>query len=191
MHALLDLWLPILVSAVAVFFASFLAWMVLPHHKPDFQTLPDEAGFLRSLKDHGIGPGVYIFPGCDHQSMKTEEGKARYKAGPWGVLTTQPGPANFGRNLIVTFVFYVVVSLFVAYIARLAIVGDPGFMPVFRVAGAVGVAAYCLGGIPHGIFFGRTFRAQAMDVLDGLVYGLLTGAIFAWLWPAGTLAGGL
>ncbi len=35
MEPLLDLWLPIVVSAVIVFVASFLAWMVLPHHKGD------------------------------------------------------------------------------------------------------------------------------------------------------------
>ena len=40
--SLASLWLPILVSAVAVFFVSFLAWMVLPHHKKDINAIADE-----------------------------------------------------------------------------------------------------------------------------------------------------
>ena len=35
MVELTSLWLPILLSTVALFFLSFLAWTVLPHHKPD------------------------------------------------------------------------------------------------------------------------------------------------------------
>lgn len=45
MDELLDLWLAIVVSAVIVFVASFLAWMVLGHHKGDWKGLPDEDTF--------------------------------------------------------------------------------------------------------------------------------------------------
>lgn len=120
--------------------------------------------------------------------MKTEEGRARSQAGPCGVLTLQAGPANFGRNLVLTFLCHLFVGVFAAYVSRITYPGGAEFSQVFRVAGAVGVAAYCLGGIPHGIFVGRTARAMTMDVLDGLVYGVLTGLVFASLWPAaGTL----
>ena len=46
MVTLVDLWLPILGSAVAVFFISFTMWMVLPHHKGDWKPLPDEDGTM-------------------------------------------------------------------------------------------------------------------------------------------------
>ncbi len=47
MEILVQFWLPILASAVVVFLASSIAWMVLPHHKKDVKTLPDEkAGVL-------------------------------------------------------------------------------------------------------------------------------------------------
>lgn len=183
MTPLMDLWLPILVSAVVVFFASFVAWMVLPHHKPDFQNLRDEGSFLKMMKDAGIGPGVYLFPGCDPKSLKTEEGKARYQTGPWGVLMMHKGPAKFGRNLALVLGFYLVVGVFVAYLSHLARAPGADFMGVMRVAGTAGIAAYCLGGIPHGLFFGRTPRAMAVDCLDGIVFGVLTGVVFAWLWP--------
>lgn len=184
MTPMLELWLPILVSAVVVFFASFVAWTLLPHHKPDIQKLDNEPAFAAALREQGIKPGCYMFPGCDSSSMKTAEGKAKYAAGPWGTLSLQAEQPNFGRNLATVFVFYLVVGVFVAYLAGLALGAGAESVQVFRVAGTAAMASYCLGAIPGGIFFGRSMRAMAMDILDGLVYALLTGIVFALLWPA-------
>jgi hypothetical protein len=54
---------------------------------------------------------------------------------------------------------------------------------VFRVLGTAGVLAYCFAFLPNGIWFGAKPRAMAMNVIDGVAYGLVTGAVFAWLWP--------
>ena len=43
------LWLPILLSAIAVWVASAIIWMAMPHHKSDFRKLPDEDAALRAL----------------------------------------------------------------------------------------------------------------------------------------------
>ena len=43
------LWLPILLSAVIVFFASFVLHMLLPIHRGDYRQLPDEE--KRALHD--------------------------------------------------------------------------------------------------------------------------------------------
>ena len=61
--SLASLWLPILVSAVAVFFVSFLAWMVLPHHKKDINAIADEKAWSKHLKQHDLPPGMYMWPG--------------------------------------------------------------------------------------------------------------------------------
>ena len=45
MDFLVDLWMPIVVSAVVVFFASSLAWMVLPHHKADVKIVSVGGGY--------------------------------------------------------------------------------------------------------------------------------------------------
>ena len=50
MAALMELWLPIVVSAVIVFFASFLAWMVLPHHNGDWKGLPNEDALNNTIR---------------------------------------------------------------------------------------------------------------------------------------------
>jgi hypothetical protein len=184
MASLAELGLPILLSAVAVFIVSWIAWMVLPHHKPDFKQLQNEDAFLKALRDLNIGPGVYLFPGCDMKDMKDPEKKARWEQGPHGSLTLLASRPNFIRNLLAVFLFYLVVSVFTAYITAHAVPAGSEYLRVFRIAGTAAVMAYAFGGIPHGIFFGRTTRAMAMDVIDGVVYGLVTAGIFASLWPA-------
>ena len=42
MIPLTTLWLPILLSPVIVFFASFIIHMVLTYHRSDYRKLPDE-----------------------------------------------------------------------------------------------------------------------------------------------------
>jgi len=186
MDILPQLWLPILVSAVIVFIASSLAWMVLPHHKKDIKTLPDEKALTEHLVKLNLAPGLYMWPGCGSgQDMKSEEYKARYAAGPWGSINILGSRPNFGRNLVLMFVFYIVVSLFVGYVAALARPAGSAFLPVFRVAGAAAILAYCAGSIPGAIFMSKPGRFVLTDLLDGLVYGLLTGATFGLLWPGG------
>jgi hypothetical protein len=181
-----QLWLPILVSAVIVFFASALAWMALPHHKKDVKALPNEAALKDQLKQLNVPPGMYMWPNCQTgEDMNSEEFKARFNAGPWGSINILPARPNFGRNLLLVFIFYLVVSVFVGYITSLAqgATAGAGFVPVFRVAGAVGVLAYCAGQIPGAIFFGKPGRFVLTDLIDGVVYGLLTGAVFGVFWP--------
>jgi hypothetical protein len=48
MNSFTRLCLPILVSSVAVFMASFMAWTVLPHHQADIGVLPAPAGRTRA-----------------------------------------------------------------------------------------------------------------------------------------------
>ena len=88
---------------------------------------------------------------------------------------------------MVVFLFYIVAGLFVGYITSLArpLDAEWTFRQVFRVAGATAVLAYCAGSIPNAIFFGKPGRFVLTDFIDGLVYGLLTGAVFGWLWPEG------
>ncbi len=54
------LWMPILVSAVLVFIASFLAWVVSPHHKSDWKKLPDEEAVRAAMNKEKLEPGQYM-----------------------------------------------------------------------------------------------------------------------------------
>jgi hypothetical protein len=186
---LASLWLPIIVSAVVIFFASFLAWTVLPHHKTEWKNLPDEDGFFKALADLGVKPGQFMFPHCGGGGgHKDPEFQKKWEAGPWGSVCLWAKPPNFARNLILVFIFYLVVGLFVGYLGRLALPADPDFRMVFRFTGTAAVMAYTLGSIPHSIFFGATAHSFWSNLIDGIVYGLLTGVVFALLWPSAEAA---
>ena len=48
--SILDLWMPILVSAAIVWIFSALVWMVFPWHKSDFAKTVDEEAVRAALK---------------------------------------------------------------------------------------------------------------------------------------------
>ncbi len=189
MGFLADLWMPIVVSSVIVFVLSALAWMVSPHHKADWKGIPNEDGFLDALRANNTPSGQYMFPFCSdykaaQDAMKDPEKKKTWEAGPHGALFLRAAAPNMGKAMGFTFVFYLVVGVFVAYLGTVALPGDPDYLQVFQVTGCAAVMAYCLGFIPGAIWFGKTMRSTVMDVIDGIVYGLLTAGTFGWLWPS-------
>jgi hypothetical protein len=187
MVELSQLWLPILLSGVAVFFLSFLMWMVLPHHRSDWTKLPDEDGLMARLKEMGVtSPGQYSFPHCsDPAQMKDPVWMARHNAGPKGFLILQPeGPASMGKALAVSFVFNVVTALLVAYVARLALAPGTEGAFVFRFTWMVAFLANSFGLVWGAIWFARSWTSTFKEMIDGLVYSAATGLLFMALWPA-------
>lgn len=190
MDFLTQLWLPILLSAAAVWFLSALFWMAVGHHNKDMQGLPNEKAFIDFIKAHNIKPGNYGFP--DFQKCKTlskEERESQIKemraGSPMGLLRVWT-PFNMARNMILTFVTCLVVSVLIAYLGAAAMgfgAGGQPFGKVFQVTGTAGVLAYCFASIPNDIWFQKSPRAMAMCFIDGIVFGLATGAIFAAMWP--------
>jgi hypothetical protein len=94
-----------------------------------------------------------------------------------------PGVPKMGPQLGTWFGFNVVVSVFVAYIASRTLPQGTEYLRVFQVVGATGFVSYALGEIPLAIWMGKPWAVAFKDVLDGLIYGLLMGGAFGWLWP--------
>jgi hypothetical protein len=88
-----------------------------------------------------------------------------------------------GMNLIQWFVFTLVVSFFIAYVAGHALERGTEYLRVFQLVGAVGFLAYAAGQLPAAIWMGKPWSIAWKEVLDGLIYGLLTAGTFGWLWP--------
>lgn len=184
MKLLLPLWLPILLSAASVWIVSIIASMALPHHKQDWIGLPDEDGFMDYIRRSGIKPGNYLFPDFrSSEALKTEKVEKALKEGPVGHLSVWPTPLTMGGKMVATFVVYLVVSTLIAYLTRVALPGAAPFSSVFRVAATAGVLAYCFSSIPNAIWWGSYTRTIVANVADGIVYGAMTGVIFAWRWP--------
>lgn len=184
MKSLLSLWLPILLSAAAVWMVSIIASMALPHHKQDFIALPDEDGFADAIRKGGIKPGNYLFPDFrEREAMKSEKVQRALNEGPVGHLSVWKTPLTMGDKMAATFVVHLVVSALIAYLTSVALPGAAPFSKVFQVAATAGILAYCFSFIPSAIWWGSYPRTIAANVFDGIIYGAITGAIFAWRWP--------
>jgi hypothetical protein len=184
MVSLSALWLPIVLSAVIVFVASSIMHMVLPYHKGDYQKIPDEDKVLPALRAAGLKRGLYIFPFADHNTMKSPEVMEKYKQGPVGMMTIFPsGPPAMPKFLGLWLGYCLIVGFFVAYLAAHTVAPGAYYLRVFRVVGTAAFLAYGLGHISDGIWKGQTWSFVIKEVLDGLVYALLTAGTFGWLWP--------
>ena len=184
MVSLAALWLPILLSAVIVFVASSLMHMLLKYHQSDYRQLPDEDKVRAALRAANLTGGLYVFPFCTHKDMKSPALIEKYKEGPVGFLNILPnGPPAMPKFLIQWFVFCLLVGFFVAYLAAHTLAQGTHYLTVFRVVGTAAFLAYGLGNLSNGIWKGQTWSATIKEVIDGLVYGLLTAGTFGWLWP--------
>ena len=179
-----SLWLPILLSAVFVFFASWVAHMLLPHHRTDFRKLPSEDDVQDALRRFNLPPGDYMLPcGSGPASMKDPAFLEKMKKGPVVLMTVlKPGPVNMGKNLLQWFVYCVVVSAFAAYVASRAAADGP-YLQVFRFAGATAFFCYSVALWQDSIWHARAWSTTVKNTFDGLIYALLTAGTFGWLWP--------
>ncbi|MHC4935379.1 MAG: hypothetical protein ACYTGJ_04075 [Planctomycetota bacterium] len=186
MVGLSELWLPILVSGIAVFFVSSLVHMVLPLHRSDYGRLEGEAGILASMREGGVGPGHYMFPHCNSmQEYGTPEHIAKLKEGPVGFITVMPpGPVRMGRQLGIWFAYILLVSAVGAYLIGLSTPAGAESKEVFRRFATFSLAVYGIGAMPESIWKGLRWGITVKFIFDGLLYALATGAVFATMWPA-------
>ena len=186
MIAVVDLWLPILLSAVFVFVVSSLIHMVIPIHKGDYKKLPGESNVLTGMRAENVGPGYYMFPCAESmKAMGEPEMIAKFNEGPVGYVTVLPnGPPAIGKSLIQWFLYSLLIGLLVATVAALGLAKGDEFMTVFRFTTAAAILGYAVGEIPASIWKGMSWGITNKFVFDGVLYGLTTAATFAWLWPA-------
>lgn len=180
-----QLWLPILLSAIAVFLASTIIHMLLQYHKNDYKSLPREQKFLDALQGHDLPPGNYSFP--KPASMKeygSPEHAAKCERGPVGFMTILPSKVSgMGQALLMWFVYSIVVGIFAAYVGRLTLPAGSEYLVVSRVTGVVAFCGYSLAHLQSSIWYKNSWSTTMKNMFDGLVYGLITGGFFGWLWP--------
>jgi hypothetical protein len=179
------LWLPVVLSAVLVFVLSSVIHMVLKYHNRDYRKLPNEDAVRAALRAGNPEPRQYVIPYCaEMKEMESPEMRQKFIDGPVGVLNLRrPGPPTMGPMLLQWFVYTLVVSLFVGYVAAHAIPPGASYLDVFRIVGAVGFLAYAAGQVPAAIWMGKPWAVAGKEVFDGLLYGLVTAGTFGWLWP--------
>ncbi len=188
--SLAELWLPILLSAVFVFVVSSILHMVIPIHKGDFKKLPGEDKVLEAMRAQSIAPGSYMFPCAESmKDMGTPEMIAKCNQGPVGIMTvTASGPPAMGKNLVMWFIYSVIIGIFVAYIAGLALERGAEYMAVFRLTATAGLLGYAAPAMVDSIWKWQKWSITMKFIFDGVCYGLTTAGTFAWLWPAAASA---
>ncbi len=184
MNFVATLWLPIVLSAVIVFVASSILHMLLTYHRSDSKKIPDEENALTGLRAANLPVGVYMFPHCDHKEMKSPATQEKFKRGPVGVLTVFPNQTpNMGRYLGLWFAYCIIVSFFTAYLTGHTLPAGTHYLAVFRVAGTTAFMAYGVANIANSIWKAQPWSNTIKEVIDGLIYAMLTAGTFGWLWP--------
>ena len=177
-----ELWMPIVVSAAAVFLVSSVAHLLLKYHQSDYARLPDE-GLVGGLRD--VAPGNYVVPhASDLAEMKSEAYQQRLAAGPVCFVHLRPnGTLGMGTALVQWFVYSLLVGVFCAYLGALAIEPDSAYLDRFQVTGAVAFLGYAFMAVHEAMWKAGKWSTTLKFMLDGTVYALVTAGIFAALWP--------
>jgi hypothetical protein len=183
MQFLAQLWLPILLSAVAVFILSALFHTVVPFHHREWGGLSNEDAVADALRASNPAPGLYTMPFSTVEGMKNPEWQAKLARGPVAFITVMPkGMRGMGPMLFQSLIYNIVVAVFVAYVASHTVAAGAEYLAVFRVTGTVTFMAYALGQIPDSVWFGRPWKSYGLIAIDALVYSLVTAGIFGWRW---------
>jgi hypothetical protein len=186
MVSLSALWLPILLAAVVVFVASTIIHMALKYHNSEYRRLPDEDRLLEAIGSAKPAPGFYAFPrAASMKEMAAPEMQGKFARGPVGTMNVNPnGPPAMGGALVQWFLFSILIGVFAAYLASRTLEAGTHYLQVFRVVGCSSFMAYSFATLSDGIWRMKPWSMVLKHVFDGLVYGLLTGGVFGWLWPA-------
>ena len=184
---MIALWLPIIAAAVGVFIASSITHMVLPYHRSDLRKLAgdQEDVLLEALQRVGAAPGDYAVPHPGASSgMRDPAFIAKATKGPLALVTLAPGSApSMGPSLALWFVYCLVVSAFTAVLVW-QIVGPGGSLTLaFHFGSLIALLAYGMALPQHSIWYRRSWATTFKSLFDSLIYGLVTGGAFAWLWP--------
>ena len=175
-----DLWLAILVATIGLWLLSFLAWAILPFHFGDRKRVDDEEGLMHYIRQANIMPGNYLFPHAESSAQqRSREYGETYTAGPRGTLNVYAMP-NMGKNMLLTILYFFVTVFTIGYIVHVACPPGSEFIKVFRIAGTIGVLNYASSGALRRIWFTERMWTE---IVDGVVYGLALGLIFALMWP--------
>jgi len=186
MVPLASLWLPILLAAVVVFAASSVIHMLLSYHSNDFRKIPSEDAVMDALRVFDIPPGDYVIPWAGSpKAASAPEFVEKATRGPVASMTVYPnGPFKMGASLVQWFLYCALVGLFAGYVTSHAVGAGAEYLSVFRLAGATAFAGYGLALLQNSIWYKRAWGATLKSVFDALIYALLTGGVFGWLWPA-------
>ena len=185
MSALLQLWMPILVSAVLIFVASSLIHMLFKWHNSDYRKLANEDEIRAAIRSASAEPGLYVLPHCAQmKDMQSPEMARKFVEGPVGFVTLRrSGAPAIGASLIQWFVYTLVIAAIAGSLALHAYGIAGNRHQAGHLVGMISLLVYAGGGIPEGIWMGRPWRSVGKHCIDGVIYATISALTFQWLWP--------
>ena len=87
------------------------------------------------------------------------------------------------RNLSLWFAYLVVVGIFAAYVTSRALPAASAGGEVLRFVSTTAFMGYAVALWQMSIWYQRSWGTTIKATIDGLIYGLVTGAIFMYMWP--------
>lgn len=184
--SILQLWLPILVAAIAVFVASSMIHMVFKWHNSEYRPLPNEDEVRRVLGSVKATPGLYVTPHCpDMKEMQSEQIQQKFRDGPVALITIRAaGAPAMGKCLSLWFLLNIAIASLGGLLALQAygIHGDPRYTGHFM--GLFTMIVYGSGSVQESIWMGRPWSATMKNLLDSLIYGTVSAVSFWQLWPS-------
>jgi hypothetical protein len=186
MTSLMQILVPIAVSAVAVFVASSLIHMVLKWHNSDYRGLSNEEDVRRVLRASNAAPGQYFIPHClDHSELKKPEVQQKFVEGPIALVTVRrSGMPTMGAAMGQWFALTLVVSALVGYLACSTRAPGAAFGDIACITGLAAFLAYGTGPVVNSIWMSKPWGSTVKDILDALIFAAVTACVFGWLWPA-------
>ena len=139
---------------------------------------------MDALRPFNLAPGDYVAPLPDSMAhMSSPEFKAKQARGPSFASDDTREHVDRAEPRQVVSCTPSSSALFAAYVASLTLPAGAPYMTVFRVTSTVTFAAYALALWQSWIWYSRGLGYTVRTTIDGLVYALLTGGAFGWLWP--------
>jgi hypothetical protein len=159
--------------------------MLSPWHKNDYKKLPDEDKVIDVLRPLAIPPGDYMIPRISStKEMKATKYIETMQKGPVGIISFWPlGQTGMGKELLLWFLYLVVIGISAAYIAGRALPPAASYLAVFHFAGITAFLGFAAALWQMSIWYRRPWSTTLKITIDGLVYALITAATFGWLWP--------
>jgi hypothetical protein len=154
-------------------------------HKNDYPKLSIEDKVMDALRPLEVPPGEYMIPRpANSKEMKSPDFMEKLNKGPVMMLNIWPkGPVSMGKNLILWFLYSVVIGIFSAYVTVHALQAGATYLNVFRYVGLTAFLGYSAALWQMSIWYRRSWSMTIKSTIDGLIYALLTAGIFGWLWP--------
>jgi hypothetical protein len=99
-------------------------------------------------------------------------------------MTVLPkGIMSMSRNLVMWFLYLVVVSIFAAYVVGRSTPPGAVYMHVFQLVSTVAFIGYAVALWQMSIWYRRAWKITVKATIDGLIYAFLAAGVFGWLWP--------